>query len=104
MSSINGTPPRREWTEEQMREALRIVLRHTKSAPTAHFGDTRERSAEIRRSVHRVQHTSRLRLELGAITYLCENMTLSREERTKLYEVSHALRGEIADRRQSAEA
>ncbi|MEV4228145.1 hypothetical protein AB0J81_13795 [Streptomyces bobili] len=51
--------------------------------------------------VHRVQHTSRLQLELGAIVYLCEHMSITREQRTDLYDVSHALRGEIADRRRN---
>jgi hypothetical protein len=43
-----------------------------------------------------------LRAELGAVTYLCENMRLSREEKTQLFDISHALRGEIAERRQKA--
>jgi hypothetical protein len=87
-----------------MREALRIVLRHVYGAPKNFFGDTRERSAAVRGSVHRVQHTSRLKIELGAIMYLCERMTLSRSEKTNLYDISHALRGEIADRRENGGA
>ena len=91
--------PHTEWTKAQMRRALDIVLRHAKGAPGAQFGDTRERSRYIRSMVHRVQHTSRLRLELGAILYLCENLTLTRQEKTHLFEVSHEIRGEIAARR-----
>jgi hypothetical protein len=86
------------WTGEQMARALHIVLRHVSGAPKVHFGDTRDRSSYIRGRVHRVQHTSRLRLELGAIVYLCEHMPITREQKTDLYDVSHALRGEIADR------
>jgi hypothetical protein len=101
-NDVKKTPPRAEWTDAQMREALRIVLRHATGAPEVHFGDRRERSSFIRAQVCRVQHTARLRAELGAVTYLCENMRLSREEKTQLFDISHALRGEIAERRQKA--
>lgn len=100
-----GTVPTHapQWTDEQKREGLRILFRHLKGAPTSHFGDTRERSQYIRGMVHRVQYVSRLKLELGAAVYLGENMTLTREEKTKLFEVSHALRGEIRARQDGGE-
>jgi hypothetical protein len=88
-----------KWTETQEREALHILLRHVANAPKSSFGDTRERSAAIRASVHRMQPTSRLKAQLAAADLLRESATLSGQEKADVYNVSHALRCEIARRR-----
>ena len=88
-----------KWTETQEREALHIVLRHVAGAPQAHFGDTRERSAAIRASVHRMQPTSRLKAQLAAANLLWESATLSGQEKADVYDIARALRCEIAHRR-----
>ncbi|RNG12427.1 hypothetical protein [Streptomyces botrytidirepellens] len=104
MTDTEGPPKgAAEWTGEQQREALRILLRHTHGAPGTGSGNTGERSAAIRRRVHRVQHTNRLNLELGAAVYLSGHADLSRADRSRLYEVSRALRAELHARQQQQE-
>lgn len=77
--------------------ALRQILRYAEGAPKPSFGDTRERSGAILERVTRVKDTGRLEAELRAADALYPSA--SRQEKTDLYDVTHALRKVIAARR-----
>ncbi|MFB6885830.1 hypothetical protein ACFCY8_33925 [Streptomyces noursei] len=76
---------------------MTFVTRHAQGAPFPHFGDTRERSAYIRRRVAR-RPREELEYTLRLAVALCEHAgrTLTREERGAIYAVSHEIRAELA--------
>lgn len=87
-------------TQEQVDQAVSLLLRHVHGAPSVHFGDTRDRSDSIRRSVHRLDEAELRRryqiyLALGRLEIM---NVLPRGQKRDLYDVGHELRAEITDR------
>lgn len=89
-------------TREQFDHALDILLVHVKGAPTAHFGDHRERSAYIAGRVHRLPDAE-LGRQMVIYRMLChfeDHMRdIDRSAKTDLYDVAHELRAEINRRK-----
>jgi hypothetical protein len=89
-----------EIRQDQVDQAVSLLLRHARGAPTAHFGDTRERSSHIRRSVHRLDEPE-LRRQFQIMDILARSVPtgmIPREKRHDLYDVTHELRSEYWDR------
>jgi hypothetical protein len=88
-------------TQGQVDRALERLLKHVAHARSTGFiGDDRERSSDIRRSVHRlddaeIRHLYQLIYVIGRWV---PHTMIPREKRKDLYDVSHAIRGEYWDR------
>lgn len=88
-------------TQAQVDQALDLLLRHVRFARSTGFiGDNRERSSDIRRSVHRLDDTEvRRQYQLcQVLARFVPNTMIPRDKRNDLYDVGHALRGEYWDR------
>jgi len=89
-------------TREQFDQALDLLLRHTRGAPTAHFGDSRERTGYIAGRVHRLTDAElgrQMSVYRGMCHYEDHMRGVDRSAKTDLYDVAHALRGEINRRK-----
>jgi hypothetical protein len=88
-------------TQEQVDEAVDLLLRHVHGARSRGFiGDNRERSADIRRSVHRLDDPElQRRYQIShALARSVPDTMIPRDKRADLYDVSHELRAEYWDR------
>lgn len=86
-------------TQDHVDQALALVLRHARGAPTPHFGDTRGRSASIRRSVVRLS-SAELERQFKIIEILARcvpDSMIPKEKRSDLYNVGHEIRNEYWD-------
>lgn len=72
-------------------EAVATLLRHVRGAPGVHFGDSRERSASISQSVHRLSDAD-LRWQYKIYKALASDRysrLIPRDKRTDVYDVGH---------------
>lgn len=78
---------------ELVDEAVAMLVRHVRGAPTPHFGDTRERSASISRSVHRLSD-EKLTWEYKVYRALSSDRysdLIPRDKKSDVYDVGHEL-------------
>lgn len=86
-----------EITQDQVDQALDLLLRHTRHARSNGFiGDNRERSADILRSVGRLDddEVTRQYKICQALARYVPTAMIPREKRTDLYDVGHELHRE----------
>lgn len=89
-------------TREQFDRAIDLLLRHVKGAPTAHFGDKRERTGYIAGRVHRLTDAElgrQMSIYRGLCHYEDHMRGIDRSAKTDLYDVAHELRAEILRRK-----
>jgi hypothetical protein len=86
--------------QERVDEALSLLFRHVRGAPTVHFGDSRGRSSSIRESVHRLP-ADELERQFRIIEAMARHVPhtmIPRDRRRDLYDVGHEIRMEYWDR------